>query len=132
MNMKGSLSTFLPLLILLSYAIEVEALSEPTIDTVTFSGNLPVSESSLLRGSGLHEGVSIFMVSSNQVRDAVVSNLRSHGYLNCSAHVVWPRWGVETYEVKINVISGRQSLCGELIFLGDTILSTSRVTELSS
>ncbi|MCD4707131.1 MAG: BamA/TamA family outer membrane protein [Candidatus Sabulitectum sp.] len=105
-------------------------MSEPTIETVTFSGNLPLSDKTLLRGSGLHEGVSIFLVSSNQVRDAVASNLRSYGYLNCSVSVEWPRWESEDYEVKINVIPGRQSLLGSFVFLGDTTLSISEMTEL--
>ncbi len=118
------------LLILLTFSAKVEALSEPTIDTVTFSGNLPFSDKSLLRGSGLHEGVSIFMVSSNQVRDAVASNLRSYGYLDCSVSIDWPRWESEDYEVKINVITGRQSLLGGFVFLGDTTLSISEMTEL--
>ncbi len=117
------------MLILFSLAGKVEALSEPTIETVTFSGNLPLSDKSLLKGSGLHEGVSIFMVSSNQVRDAVVSNLRAQGYLDCSVGVDWPRWGVEAYEVTINVIPGRQSLRGELVFLGDSTLTVSEMTD---
>lgn len=121
---------FVSLLILLVFAKKVEALSEPTIETVTFSGNLPLSDKTLLRGSGLHEGVSIFLVSSNQVRDAVASNLRSYGYLNCSVSVEWPRWESEDYEVKINVIPGRQSLLGSFVFLGDTTLSISEMTEL--
>ncbi|OPX31176.1 MAG: hypothetical protein B1H09_03585 [Gemmatimonadaceae bacterium 4484_173] len=105
-------------------------MSEPTIDTVSFSGNLPVSGNSLLRGSGLHEGVSIFMVSSNQVRDAVASNLRALGYLDCQVNVNWPRWEAETYEVTINVFPGRQSLRGEVVFIGDTTLSVSEMTDL--
>ncbi len=121
---------FVLVLMLISFSPEAKALSEPTIDTVTFSDNIPVSNGDLLRGSGLHEGVSIFMVSSNQVRDAVVSNLRARGYLDCSVNVDWPRWGVEAYEVKINVIPGRQSIRGGFVFVGDTTLSVSRMTEL--
>lgn len=121
--------SFVLLLILFAFAGKVDALSEPTIDKVTFSGNLPLSDKSLLRGSGLHEGVSIFMVSSNQVRDAVASNMRAQGYLDCLVSVVWPRWGVETYEVRINVIPGRQSLRGALIFMGDSTLSVSEMIE---
>ncbi|MCK5132526.1 MAG: BamA/TamA family outer membrane protein [Candidatus Sabulitectum sp.] len=121
---------FVSLLLLSILAGKVDALSEPTIDTVTFSGNLPLSDKFLLRGSGLHEGVSIFMVSSNQVRNAVASNLRAHGYLNCSVSVAWPRWGVEAYEVKISIIPGRQSIRGGFIFLGDTTLSILEMTEL--
>lgn len=121
---------FVSLLLLSILAGKVDALSEPTIDTVTFSGNLPLSDKSLLKGSGLHDGVSIFLVSSNQVRNAVASNLRAHGYLNCSVSVEWPRWGGEVYEVKINAIAGRQSIRGGLIFLGDTTLSILEMTEL--
>ena len=120
---KINLNYIVSLLVLFACIGKVDALSEPTIDTVTFLGNLPLSDESLLRGSGLHEGVSIFMVSSNQVRDAVVSNLRAQGYLDCSVSVEWPRWGVEAYEVKISVIPGRQSLRGELVFLGDSTLT---------
>lgn len=129
MNSK-KIQTFMSLLMLLTFSAKVEALSEPTIDTVTFSGNLPLSDKSLLRGSGLHEGVSIFLVSSNQVRDAVASNLRSFGYLDCSVSVDWPRWGSEDYEVSIYVTPGRQSLLGGFVFLGDTTLSISEMTEL--
>ena len=129
---KKILQTTVPLLLmLLSFSGKVEALSEPTIDTVTFSGNLPLSDEDLLRGSGLHEGVSIFMVSSNQVRDAVCSNLRAQGYLDCSATVVWPRWEADVYEVKINVIPNRQSLRGELTFLGDSTLTAIQLDQTS-
>lgn len=106
------------------------ALSEPTIDAITFAGNLPVSAGTLLRGSGLHEGVSIFLVSSNQVRDAVQTNMMSQGYLNCSVEVAWPRWGSETYEVKITVIPGPQTLRGDLFLYGDTLLSRERLDDL--
>ncbi|MCK5786343.1 MAG: BamA/TamA family outer membrane protein [Candidatus Sabulitectum sp.] len=105
-------------------------MSEPTIDTVTFTSNLPVSDRDLLQGSGLHKGVSIFMVSSNQVRDAVASNLRAQGYLDCDVSVDWPLWGVESYEVKINVLPGRQSLRGGFIFLGDTTLTISGIIDM--
>ncbi|RKZ01133.1 hypothetical protein DRQ21_11220 [Candidatus Fermentibacteria bacterium] len=129
MNNKKS-TIPVPVLVLLMLCAAAHALSEPTIDTVSFSGNLPVSGNSLLRGSGLHEGVSIFMVSSNQVRDAVASNLRALGYLDCQVNVNWPRWEAETYEVTINVFPGRQSLRGEVVFIGDTTLSVSEMTDL--
>ncbi len=106
------------------------ALSEPTIDRITFTGNLPVSQSALLRGSGLHEGVSIFLVSSNQVRDAVTANMMSQGYMNCAVSVTWPRWGSETYEVKIDVIPGPRSLRGNLSLYGDSLLSPVQLEEL--
>ena len=129
MNSKKTMNP-VPVLVLLAIFAVAHALSEPTIDRVTFSGDLPVSGKSLLRGSGLHEGVSIFMVSSNQVRDAVASNLKAEGYLDCSVGVVWPRWGVEAYEVKINVIPGRQSIRGGFVFTGDTTLSVGELTSL--
>jgi outer membrane protein assembly factor BamA len=106
------------------------ALSEPTIDSITFTGNLPVSEDDLLRGSGLHHGVSIFMVSSNQVRDAVRSNMISQGYLDCTVSVSWPRWGSESYDVEITVFPGRQSLRGSLFLYGDNLLSSDQLEEL--
>jgi len=129
MNSKKTMNP-VPVLVLLAIFAVAHALSEPTIDRVTFSGDLPVSGKSLLRGSGLHEGVSIFMVSSNQVRDAVASNLKAEGYLDCSVGVVWPRWGGEAYEVKINVIPGRQSIRGGFVFTGDTTLSVGELTSL--
>jgi outer membrane protein assembly complex protein YaeT len=129
MNSKKS-TILVPVLVLLTLCTAAQALSEPTIDTVTFSGNLPVSGNSLLRGSGLHRGVAIFMVSSNQVRDAVASNLRALGYLDCLVNVDWPRWEAETYEVKISVFPGRQSLRGGFVFFGDTTLSVSEMTDL--
>jgi outer membrane protein assembly complex protein YaeT len=129
MNNKKTL-LFVPVLALLALSAAVQASSEPTIDTVSFSGNLPVSGESLLRGSGLHEGVSIFMVSSNQVRDAVTSNMRALGYLDCAVAVNWPRWGVETYQVRISVVSGRQSVRGGFVFKGDTTMSVQQLTEL--
>jgi outer membrane protein insertion porin family len=121
--MTARIHYFIPLLLLLISCSAVQVLSEPTIETVTFSGNLPVSSEHLLRGSGLHEGVSIFLVSANQVRDAVAVNLRSLGYLDCLVKVDWPRWESPNYEVTINVIPGRQSLRGNLEFLGDTAIS---------
>lgn len=106
------------------------ALSEPTIDRITFAGNLPASSGSLLSGSGLHEGVSIFMVSSNQVRDAVTANMMDRGYLDCSVSVNWPRWGAESYEVSIDVDAGRQSLRGTILLSGDSTFANSEITAL--
>jgi len=120
----------MPILILLFSCTAVQALSEPTIETVTFSGNLPVSEEQLLRGSGLHEGVSIFLVSANQVRDAVAANMRSLGYLDCLVNIDWPRWESENYEVTVNVIPGRQSLRGDLVLSGDSSFSLPEFIEL--
>ncbi len=124
---KKILRILITMLLFLVFLGKAEALSEPTIDKVSFSGNLSVSSKDLLRGSGLHEGVSIFMVSSNQVRSAVTANLKGFGYLDCFVNVNWPRWGTEVYEVKINVVAGRQSLRGNLIFLGDSILKVSEM-----
>ncbi len=106
------------------------ALPEPTIDRINFAGNLPCSEKALLNGSGLREGVSIFMVSSNQVQNAVISNLMALGYLDCSVFVDWPRWDSETYEVTILVEKGRHSLRGNLYFFGDSTFSKSELENL--
>ncbi len=106
------------------------ALSEPTIDRIHFSGNLPCSEKALLNGSGLHEGVSIFMVSSNQVRNAVISNLMARGYLDCSVHVDWPEWDSDAHEVTILVEKGRCSLRGTLNFYGDSTFSRNELADL--
>ena len=121
--MHKTILLFLLVSIAVVTAQDACALSEPTIDRITFTGNLPVSQGALLRGSGLHEGVSIFLVSSNQVRDAVTSNMMSLGYMNCSVAVIWPRWGSETYEVEIDVIPGPRSLRGNLFLYGDSLLS---------
>ena len=118
------------MLMLFLFAEYAEALTEPTIDSILFLGNLPQSEETLLRGSGLHEGVSIFMVSSNQVKNAVTANLQTYGYLACSVSVSWPEWGAEQNEVRIDVFPGRQSLRGKLNFSGDSILSIDELDEL--
>lgn len=106
------------------------ALSEPTIDRITFTGNLPAGEGDLLRGSGLHRGVSIFMVSAVQVRDAVAANLMSRGYLEPSVSVNWPRWGSETYEVEVFVDAGPRTLRGDIIVTGDNLLKADEMEEL--
>ncbi len=111
-------------------AIDAYSLSEPTIDSIVFTGNLPVSSGSLLRGSGLHQGVSIFMVSSIQVRDAVTANLMDRGYLNCSVNVIWPRWGSEYYDVEIVVQSGPITTRGDLLIQGESVLSLAQLEEL--
>ncbi|HPJ27389.1 MAG TPA: BamA/TamA family outer membrane protein [Candidatus Sabulitectum sp.] len=106
------------------------ALSEPTIDRITFTGNLPASESALLRGSGLHEGVSIFMVTSLQVREAVRANLKSIGFLDGAVEVVWPRWGSETYEVVIGVEAGSRTTRGAISIQGDSLFSREEIENL--
>ncbi len=128
------ISVFLSALIFIStvllQATAVRALSEPTIDRISFEGNLPCSEKALLRGSGLREGVSIFMVSSRQVRDAAVFNMMNLGFLACSVQVDWPDWGEELYEVTVHVQPGRRSLRGGLSFSGDSTFAERDLAEL--
>jgi hypothetical protein len=114
----------------LALCLSARAVTEPTIDLITFTGNPPAGEGALLRGSGLRRGVSIFLVSQRQVADAVVANLMSRGYLDCSVSVIWPRWGSETYEVVIHVDPGVLSLRGRLLFSGDSTFSTDELARL--
>ncbi len=122
MTMHKSILTvgLLMIAVMVLSAPEARAVSEPTIDRIIFTGNQSISPGDLLRGSGLHEGVSIFLVSSNQVRDAVRANMKSRGYLDCAVSVNWPRWGSESYEVQIDVMPGPRTLRGELHLYGDS------------
>lgn len=129
--MHKSIITFgLLIAVLVLTAPEARAVSEPTIDRITFTGNQSISPGALLRGSGLHEGVSIFLVSSNQVRDAVRANMKSRGYLDCAVTVNWPRWGSESYEVGIDINPGPRTLRGELHIYGDSLLTAGQLERL--
>ena len=111
------------LLILLSPAPSVADLIEPKVDSIYFSGELPLSENKLLDGTGLEIGSSLLRLTPVQIRDGLVANLNDLGYLDASVDVQWPLWDDETNIVRISVSPGMRSLLSGLVFEGNTIFT---------
>jgi len=106
------------LLILFLPSAVYAAFTEPVVDSVYVSGDLPVSEHKLLSGTGLRTGASLLSVTPDQVRDGIIVNLNNIGYLDAVAAVQWPLWDDENNIVRISVEAGRRSLLSGLVFSG--------------
>lgn len=105
-------------------------LTGPSIDSVAVVGNLPCSERDLLRGSGLEEGVSLYLISRGEVLRTITSNLASRGYLEAAVILEWPGWNADTSVVTVTVDAGRQSLRGALIFQGVRLVTPAQLASL--
>ena len=96
-------------------------LIEPVVDSISISGDIPISQNKLLDGTGLDIGASLLRITPVQVRDGVETNLRELGYLKPSVTVQWPLWNDEENVVRIGVDTGERSLLSGLVFSGATV-----------
>lgn len=104
--------------------------TEPTIDSIFISCNLMLSEGDILHGTGLHEGIAQYQITSTDVRQTVLNNFRYRGYLEAEVQIVWPSWTDETGIVGIYIDSGNKSIIGPMVFSGNTIFPTGELVRL--
>lgn len=131
--MKGISITrvFLPAigLSLLLFSGIASAITEPEVDSIYVNGDIPVSESKLLSGTGLEVGASLLLITPEEVGEGVKHNLNALGYLYPSVEVEWPSWGEADGVVKLTVETGHLYVMSGLvidgvsIFPGDSIAS---------
>lgn len=95
-----------------------------------FTGNPPLDEGTLLSGTGLEVGASVYGLSRVLVGNGVLSNLRNHGYLDALVEVSWPAWDSGTQAVGISIQSGRRSLLGDVVISGATLFDESELRGL--
>jgi outer membrane protein assembly factor BamA len=103
---------------------------EPEVDSITVSGDISVSQSKLLHGTGLKPGSSLLRITPVEVQNGIVSNLSALGYLSSTVDVQWPLWDDETAIVRISVDTGMRSLLSGLVFKGITLFSADSLANL--
>ncbi len=104
--------------------------AEPEVDSITVSGDIPVSQSKLLHGTGLKPGSSLLSITPAEVQNGIVSNLTALGYLSSAVDVQWPLWDDETAIVRISIDTGMRSLLSGLVFKGITLFSADSLANL--
>jgi len=124
--------TFLlvPLLLVLLPSIIYADYTEPVVDSIYVSGEFPVSEHKLFKGTGLEIGASLLRVTPVQVSDGIITNLTDLGYLTPVVSVQWPLWDDEINIVRISIDAGSRSLLSGLVFNGLTIFSADTLAAL--
>lgn len=110
------------LLLLLPASLQASFV-EPEVDSITVTGDIPVSQTKLLHGTGLKPGSSLLRITPAEVQGGIVSNLNALGYLSPTVDVQWPIWDDETALVRISVDTGMRSLLSGLVFTGVTLFS---------
>ncbi|MCK4504881.1 MAG: BamA/TamA family outer membrane protein [Candidatus Aegiribacteria sp.] len=103
---------------------------EPEVDSIIVSGDISVSQSKLLHGTGLKPGSSLLRITPVEVQNGIVSNLSALGYLSSTVDVQWPLWDDETAIVRISVDTGMRSLLSGLVFKGITLFSADSLANL--
>lgn len=103
---------------------------EPEVDSIVVAGDIPVSQSKLLHGTGLKPGSSLLRITPAEVQNGIALNLTALGYLSPAVDVQWPLWDDETAIVRISVDTGMRSLLSGLVFKGITLFYADSLANL--
>jgi len=117
------------LLLLIPASLHADLL-EPVIDSIIVSVNIPISESALLRGTGLRIDESRLRMTPLEVQYGIVSNLKSLGYLTPAVEVQWPLWNDEIGIVRISADAGTRSMLSGIVFKGVHIFQADSLADL--
>ncbi len=120
------------LICLLALSSIAGAYEEPVVDSISVSGDLPVSISHLLDGTGLSTGSSLLRVTPTEAQAGIVYNLKALGYLDPEVTVTWPLWGDSERIVRIDIEPGTRSLLSGLVFEGVSIFAADSLASFYS
>ncbi len=125
------MKTLVPFLLFLLLPSAVHAaFTEPVVDSIYVYGDIPLSETKLLSGTGLNEGGSLLTITPVQVQDGIIMNLNNIGYLEAVVTVQWPLWDDEINIVRITVETGTRSILSGLVFNGAMVFSVDSLATL--
>ncbi len=120
----------LPALLLIAAVSASAQIEEPEVDSLSITGDPPVSESKLLDGTGLERGASLLRTTPGQVERAIEGNLESLGYLSPEVSVTWPEWDDPQGLVRIDVDAGPRSMLSGLVITGATLFAADSLATL--
>lgn len=129
-NLSAFASRIMVLSLLLALSSVAMAFEEPVVDSIGVTGDLPVSLSHLLDGTGLKTGSSLLRITPTEVRSGIIYNLKDMGYLDPEVTVTWPVWGDLERIVRISVQPGDRSLLSGIVLEGVSIFPADSVASL--
>jgi|WetSurMetagenome_2_1015567.scaffolds.fasta_scaffold05590_2 outer membrane protein insertion porin family len=97
----------------------------PLIDTIAVEAPAWFDTEDLLDGTGLSSGTSLLEITQGDVYQSLMSRLQGAGYLDAALTVSWPGWNDDPSVVGIEVLPGRRSRRGGVVFSGNSALEVS-------